>query len=109
LNWSRANCPSGRCSHFLFVLCLRAQDRERVRRVDSQPATTSRQSAASEHDHGFWRLRVRSLNVKRIAAARPIAANRRTAGAHTHGIERVENNKKLPMSAVAVGTGGWSL
>jgi hypothetical protein len=55
-------------------------------------------------DRGRWPVRVWSLNVKGVAAARPIAvAESGTADA----VCCAENNKGLPISASAVGKGGW--
>ena len=82
----------------------REPDAEHLRVVNCEDATASRHSAPLKCDRGRWPVRVWSLNVKGVAAARSIAvADRRTANA----VRGADNNKGLPISASAVGKGGW--
>jgi hypothetical protein len=51
---------------------------------------------------------MRMSKVKRVIAARSIVMKCGTPGERMHGIARIDNDKTLPISAAAVGTGGWS-
>ena len=82
----------------------RELDAEHLRVVNCEEATASRHSALLKCDRGRWPVRAWSLNVKCVAAARSIAvADIGTANA----VRGADNNKGLPISAVAVGKGGW--
>jgi hypothetical protein len=82
----------------------REPDAEHLRVVNCEEATASRHSAFLKCDHGLWPVRMRSLNVKGVAEGQSIAvANSRTANA----VRGADNNKGLPISVAAVGTGGW--
>jgi hypothetical protein len=87
---------------------VREFDAGNARAVNGEEATASRQSAVLKCDGGLWPVHARSLNVKRVAAARLLAvANRCIADGLVRGIWRADNDKGLSVSAAAVGKGGW--